>query len=76
MRRNLATRWLDYRKAFYSISHCWLIKLLKLAKVPDNIINGIENLTQSWYTILHLNGNSENVTSSLIKIIKGIYQGK
>ena len=72
MRRNLATRWLDYRKAFYSTSHYWLIKLLKLAKVPDNIINGIENLTQSWYTILHLNGNSENVTSSLIKIIKGI----
>ena len=75
MRRNLTTIWLDYRKAFDSIPHSWLIKSLKLAKVPDNIINAIENLTQSWYTILHLNGKNENVASSLIKISKGIYQG-
>ena len=75
MRRNLTTIWLDYRKAFDSLPHSWLIKSLKLVKVPDNIINAIENLTQSWYTILHLNGNNENVASSLIKIIKGIYQG-
>ena len=76
MRKNLATIWLDYRKAFGSIPHSWLIKSLKLAKVPDNIIiNAIENFTQSWDTILHLNGNNENVASSLIKIVKGIYQG-
>ena len=75
MRRNLTTIWLDYRKAFDSIPHSWLIKSLKLAKVPDNIIDAIENLTQSWYTILHLNGKNENVASSLIKISKGIYQG-
>ena len=75
MRRNLTTIWLDYRKAFDSIPHSWLIKSLKLAKVPDYIINAIENLTQSRYTILHLNGNNENVASSFIKISKGIYQG-
>ena len=75
MRRNLTTIWLDYRKVFDSIPHSWLIKSLKLAKVPENIINAIENLTQSWNTILHLNGNNENVTSSLIKTVKGIYQG-
>ena len=75
MRRNLTTIWLDYRKAFDSLPHSWLIKSLKLAKVPDNIINAIENLTQSWYTILHLHGNNETVNSTLIKIIKGIYQG-
>ena len=75
MRRNSTTIWLDYRKAFDSIPHSWLIKSLKLAKVPDDILNALENLTQSWYTILHLNGNNENVASSLIKISKGIYQG-
>ena len=75
MRRNLTTTQLDSRKAFDSILHSWLIKSLKLAKVPGNILNAIEYLTQSQYTILHLNGNNENVISSLIKIIKGIYQG-
>ena len=75
MRRNLITVWLDYRKAFDSIPHSWLIKLLKLAKIPNNIISAIENLAESWYTILHLNGNNETIVSDLIKIIKGIYQG-
>ena len=73
MRKNLTTIWLEYRKAFGSIPHSWLIKSLKLAKVPDNIINAIENFTQSWDTILHLNDNNDNVASSLIKIVKGIY---
>ena len=45
MRRHLTTIWLDDSKAFDSILHSWLIKSLKLAKVPDNIINAIENLT-------------------------------
>ena len=73
MRKNLTIIWLEYRKAFGSIPHSWLIKSLKLAKVPDNIINAIENFTQSWDTILHLNDNNDNVASSLIKIVKGIY---
>ena len=75
MRTNLTPIWLDCRKAFDYFPHSCLITSLKLAKVPDNIINAIENLTQSWYTFLHLNGNNENVTSSLIKTIKETYQG-
>ena len=74
MRRNLTTIWLDYRKAFDSIPHSWLIKSLKLAKVPDNIINAIKNLTQSWYTILHLNGNNENaVRNAICNITKSTF---
>ena len=45
-RRNLITVWLDYRKAFDSIPHSWLIKSLKLAKIPNNIISAIENLAE------------------------------
>ena len=75
MRRNLITVWLDYRKAFDSIPHSWLIKSLKLAKIPNNIISAIKNLAESWYTIVHLNDNNETIVSDLIKIIKGIYQG-
>ena len=74
MRRNLTTIWLDYLK-FDFIPDSFLINLLKLVKVPDNITIATENLTQSWYTILHPNGNNENVTSNFIKIIKGIYEG-
>ena len=54
MRRNLTPIWLDYRKTFDYFPHSCLITSLKLAKVPDNIINTIENLTQSWYTFYTL----------------------
>ena len=49
-RRNLVT--VDYRKAFDSIRHSWLLQALKLAKVPGIIINAIRNLTKTWSTIL------------------------
>ena len=38
-RRNLTTVWLDYKKAFDSVPHQWLIRSLELAKVPDKIVN-------------------------------------
>ena len=41
-RRNLATAWLDYKKAFDSVSHTWLIKSLELAKIPTKIIDAIK----------------------------------
>ena len=37
-RRNLVTVWLDYKKAFDSVPHSWIIESLKLAKIPDEII--------------------------------------
>ena len=37
-KRNLLTIWLDYRKAFDSVPHDWIIKALQLAKVPKNLV--------------------------------------
>ena len=74
-RRNLVTVWLDYRKAFDSIPHSWLLQALKLAKVPGIIINAIKNLTKSWYTILSLSSETETLTTEPIKFLKGIFQG-
>ena len=44
-KRNLLTVWLDYRKAFDSVPHDWIIKALQLAKVPKNLVESIERLT-------------------------------
>ena len=74
-RRNLVTVWLDYRKAFDSIPHSWLLQALKLAKVPGIIINAIKNLTKTWYSILTLSSETETLSTQLIKFLQGIFQG-
>ena len=58
LRRCLTTVRLDFKKAFDSVPHSWLIYALKLAKVPPDIINAISNLTDCWYTILNLQGKN------------------
>ena len=47
-RLNLLTVWLDYKKAFDSVPHSWVIKSLKLAKVPKLIIETIKSLMDKW----------------------------
>ena len=45
-RRNLFMMWFDYKKSFDYISHQWLIEALKLAKIPDMLLNAIVKLTE------------------------------
>ena len=74
-RRNLITVWLDYKKAFDSVPHSWLIQALKLAKVPQKVVNAIETLTNRRHTILTINNRDESMTTEIIKFLKGIFQG-
>ena len=75
-RRNLVTVWLNYRKAFDSIPHSWLLQALKSAKVTGIIINAIKNFTKSWYATLTLSCETETLRTELIKFFKGIFQGQ
>ena len=51
LKRNIYTVWLDYQKAFDSVTHEWLLRSLQLAKVPLQFLSAIENLTKHWATI-------------------------
>ena len=74
-KRNLITIWLDYKKAFGSVPHEWLIQSLYLAKLPEDLIRAIEHLTSQWSTVLHLKGEEEVIVSDIIYFVKGIFQG-
>ena len=74
-RRNPFTIWLDYKKAFDTVPHEWLIYALKLAKVPPQLVSSIEHLLTQWCTVVHLDGENESITTDIIHFLKGIFQG-
>ena len=75
LKRNIYTVWLDYQKAFDSVTHEWLLRSLQLAKVPLQLLSAIENLTKYWSTIASLHGTNESVINDVIKYRNGISQG-
>ena len=74
-RKNMFCIWLDYRKAYDSVSHPWLIESLQLAKVPPILINAIEKLTRTWATTAYIKADKENVESGRIDYKRGMLQG-
>ena len=74
-RRNLATAWLDYKKAIDSVSHTRLIKSLELAKIPTKIIDAIKRLINKWRTKVYLYGEKVELEKGFIEYLRGILQG-
>ncbi|CAH2107788.1 unnamed protein product [Euphydryas editha] len=73
--KNLHCTYIDYKKAFDSIPHSWLIKILQIYKINPKIINFLRDIMSRWKTTLYLTANPTNITSREIAIRKGIYQG-
>ncbi|XP_044766299.1 uncharacterized protein LOC123322418 [Coccinella septempunctata] len=73
--RNLSMAWIDYKKAYDSIPHSWLKKVLRLYGVSETIINLLEHLMGTWRTRLHVNTDRGDYTTEEIKIMRGIFQG-
>ena len=73
--RNLFTVWLDYRKAYDSIPHPWILEALRLAKIPENIVNAVKALISKWSTQLNLPTENSNIDAGEIRYNKGVLQG-
>lgn len=69
--RNISVAWIDYKKAFDSVPHSWLLKVLKLYGVSENIIKLLKHMMMTWRTNLVF-GNS---STPEIRILTGIFQG-
>ena len=74
-KKNLTTSWIDYRKAFDSVPHSWIIKTLEIYKVSPEIVNFMKVNMKNWKTTLLLRHATGTLTSRLIEIRSGIFQG-
>ncbi|KAL0867793.1 hypothetical protein ABMA27_008500 [Loxostege sticticalis] len=73
--RNLSIGYIDYKKAFDSVPHSWLIKVLKLYKINPSIISFLQDAMANWTTTLNLTTESTRIITPEIQIRNGIFQG-
>lgn len=73
--RNLYTLYIDYKKAYDRVPHTWLVQILKLYKVDNNLVKCISALMSTWRTALHVRTQSGMIRSRMLPIKCGIFQG-
>ncbi|CAK1593328.1 unnamed protein product [Parnassius mnemosyne] len=73
-RKNISTMYIDYRKAFDSVPHSWLLYVLQHYKIHPQIIHFLKNSMQHWKTTLKTIGTS-CLEIPEIPIRRGIFQG-
>jgi len=74
-KRNISTAWIDYRKAFDSIPHDWMIETLRIHKFDDTTIKFFETTMANWKTSLTLNYGDDSINTDMFSINTGIFQG-
>ena len=73
--RNLSTAWIDYKKAFDSFPHEWIIRSLELFGISPVLIHFLNLCMSLWETNLHLSHSNGTLTSSGMQIKCGIFEG-
>ena len=68
---NLAMAWIDYKKAYDSVPHSWILECLRLYNVNPKLLAFIKMSMNHWRTELEANG--KKIAS--VNIQRGIYQG-
>ncbi|CAK1550990.1 unnamed protein product [Leptosia nina] len=72
---DLYTMYIDYKKAFDSVPHTWLLNILEIYKVHPTIVQFLKHTMTQWTTRLKLTNNTNIVLTDPIKIQRGIFQG-
>lgn len=67
----LHVTWIDYKKAYDSVPHSWLLKSLELLRINDKTIQFLRKAMEVWKTQLTIN----NQVIGQCNIKRGIFQG-
>jgi len=74
-KKNLTTAWIDYKKAFDSVPHDWILKCLSIYKISPILIQFLTQNMRQWSTTLVLNHTEGQLKSRPLNINSGIFQG-
>ena len=75
IKNNLNITWIDYRKAFDSIPHAWIIRVMQIYKVCDVIVRFIQQSMLQWNMIMMLMHEKGCLKTGNISVRRGIFQG-
>ena len=70
-KRCLAMGWIDYRKAYDMVPYSWIVEMLELVNVADNVKGLLCGSMRNWKSVLTSN---EEVLGE-VRIKRGIFQG-
>ena len=73
--KNLSCTWIDVKKAFDSVSHTWLIEVLRMHKINEKLVAFVQNVMRSWKITLRARTNTGIQEIGPIMIRRGILQG-
>ena len=74
-KKNLSMAWIDYRKAFDSVPHSWIIEVMEIFKVCPSINKFVADSMLRWRTKLCLYYEGGALITDSIIIKRGIFQG-
>ena len=74
-KKSLSMAWIDYRKAYDSVPHRWILKTLRMYRINEKLFKFMEALISNWKTTMKLFYNVGCITTDQIKIKSGIFQG-
>ena len=73
----MSVAWIDYKKAYDSVPHTWLKRVLELYKIDATLRFFLSTCMGQWNTVLRLPGNRDGLIDpqDFIRIERGIFQG-
>ena len=74
-KRNLSVAWIDVRKAYHSVDHGWLKKIMLVHRFPMWICKVVRKLCDSWKNRITATIKEGSETSLLIYFNRGLPQG-
>ena len=73
--RNLCMAWVDYKKAYDSVPHSWIIRCLDIYKISPPIKEFLKKQMQRWKMNITLRHTEGEIHLPNVKVKRGIFQG-